>query len=75
MHTLWQTSDIRFAIRSLTSLCRTVGKPPFGHSSACSTEKLCAKVASHTPESNGISEGTFVEGEGKFLQRKGCEPT
>ena len=26
-HALWQTSDIRFAVRSPMSLCRTVGDP------------------------------------------------
>ena len=40
MHTSWQTSAIKFAVRSLISLCRMVGKPPFGHDRACSTEKL-----------------------------------
>ena len=40
VHTSCQTSVIRFAVRSRTSLCRMVGKPPIGHDSACSTEKL-----------------------------------
>ena len=40
MHTSLQTSVIRLAVRSLTSLWRRVGKPPFGQDRACSTVKL-----------------------------------
>ena len=40
MHTLLQTSDKRFAVRSLISLCLMEGNPPFGQDKACSTEKL-----------------------------------
>ena len=39
MHTLWQTSDISLAVKSLTSLWRRVGNPPLGHERACCTEK------------------------------------
>ena len=38
--TLWQTSDIRGAMKSRSSLCRIVGKPPVGQFMACSTVKL-----------------------------------
>ena len=44
MHTSWQTSDSRFAVRSLTLLCQLVGKPPLGLDWACSTEKLVPQV-------------------------------
>ena len=40
MHTSWQTSVMRLAVRSLTSLWRSVWKPPFGQDRACSTVKL-----------------------------------
>ena len=40
MATLWQTSAMRLAVKSLVSLCRIDGKPPFAHDNACSTEKL-----------------------------------
>ena len=44
MDTLLQTSEMRLAVRSLTSLCRMVGNPPLGQDSACSTEKLVPHV-------------------------------
>ena len=52
MHTSWYTSDISFAVRSLTSLCRTMGNPPIGLERACSTEKLVPQA--HV---EGISAG------------------
>ena len=39
MDASWHTSVITVANRSLISLCLTIGKPPLGHDSACSTEK------------------------------------
>ena len=39
VQTFEQHSDIRDAVMSLTSLCRSEGKPPLGQVSACSTEK------------------------------------
>ena len=33
--TSWHTSDIRQAVKSLTSLCRIMGKPPFGQEMEC----------------------------------------
>ena len=38
MQTLEHTSEIRDAVKSLTSLWRKEGKPPFAHDRACSTE-------------------------------------
>ena len=38
VHTLWHTSDSMLAVRSLTSLCLWIVKPPFGQDSSCSTE-------------------------------------
>ena len=35
----WHTSDIMQAVKSLTSLCSIMGKPPFWNESAWSTEK------------------------------------
>ena len=52
MHTLWYTSYISFAVRSLTSLCCTMGNPPIGLERACSTEKLVPQA--HV---EGISAG------------------
>ena len=40
MHTSWQTSVMRLAVMSLTSLWCSVGKPPFGQDRECSTVKL-----------------------------------
>ena len=84
MHTSWHTSDISFAVRSLTSLCRTMGNPRIGHERACYTEKLVPQAhmegvsAEWLPaisEITGICEGTFVEGETKYLQWQSSEPT
>ena len=71
MHTSWHTSDISFAVRSLTSLCRTMGNPPIGHERACMHHRETGATGTRgggkcwlpaISESNGISEGTFVEG-------------
>ena len=83
MHTSWHTSDKSFAVRSLTSLCHTMGNLPIGQDRACSTEKLVPQAHVEggkcwlpaISESNSVSEGTFVEGETKFLQRQNSEPT
>ena len=39
MATLWQVSVSSEAVKSLNSLCRIVGYPPFGHDNICWMEK------------------------------------
>ena len=38
IETLWHTSDRSLPVRSQISLCLEIGKPPFGHDKAWSTE-------------------------------------
>ena len=42
--TSFRTSVSRLAVRSLISLWRIDGKPPFGHERACSTENFMSQV-------------------------------
>ena len=74
MHTLLQTSDKRFAVRSLISLCLMEGNPPFGQDKACSTEKLVPQSQPAIPKAQGIPEGALVQGEGEFHHREGSKP-
>jgi len=39
MQTSWQTSVMTLALKSLSSLCQTVGSPPVEQLNAWSTEK------------------------------------
>ena len=75
MHTSLQTSVIRLAVRSLTSLWRSVGEKTFGQDRACSTVKLvphgqvegvCSGCQPYLRDMASL-KAHFMEGEPKFF--------
>ena len=77
VHTFWHTSDMRSAVRSLTSLCLTVVIQPMGQVKACSTVRVflythretCSWHVEQIPRvrlSNSILESSFVQKEHKL---------
>ena len=82
IETFEHTSDSREAVRSRTSLCRNVGKPPLWQERACSMVKDLPHTLHHQDllrsppimQGHSISKSPFVEGEAMLPDWKCTQP-